>query len=227
MFSPSLPDFRRQFRNVLLDTSSTGLSNIKMKTFILAFSVSAISLIAIPSISHAANEKGGFFVNGTIGQADLNKGFYDDSDRSYSIDAGYRWAFAPAFAFGIEGGYTDLGSYSPDVVSVSTPNGEFPVGDAEVSGVTLGVNAHWNLTDTWYLSGRAGAFKADIKGNFMAVGYPFWVEDSSLQGYAGIGVGYDFSDKFGLGLTYDRYKAGKYGLDLDTDVASVSGEFRF
>lgn len=110
---------------------------------------------------------------------------------------------------------------------MNTPDGNFPVGSAEISGWTLSVNAHWNLSDTWYLSGRTGAFKADIKGSYTDAGYPFHVDDSSLQGFAGVGVGYDFSSKFGLGLNYDRYKAGKYGLDLDTGVASVSGEFRF
>jgi long-subunit fatty acid transport protein len=101
------------------------------------------------------------------------------------------------------------------------------VDKAEASGWTLGVNAHWNLSDTWYISGRTGLIKADIKGNFLDSGYSYRVNDHSTKGYAGVGVGYDFSDKFGIGLNYDRYKAGNYGLDLETGVASVSGEVRF
>lgn len=84
-----------------------------MKNMTLAIAISAVSLIAIPSISHAANEKSGFFVTEAVGQSILNKGVYDDQNTAYSFDAGYRWALSSAFAFGIEGVHTDLGSFSP------------------------------------------------------------------------------------------------------------------
>ncbi len=195
-----------------------------MKNLTLAFALSAASMIAIPLIGHAAANKSGFFVNGAIGRADLDNGFYDDRDTSYSIDAGYRWALAPAFAFGIEAGYTDLGSFSPNFVSVTTPTSSLLIGKAEIRGPSLGVNGHWNLSDTWYLSGRTGLFNAGVKGNFMDAGSSFQTVDHRTKAYAGVGIGYDFSDQFGLGLNYDRYKVG---FGLDTDVASVSGEFRF
>jgi hypothetical protein len=40
-------------------------------------------------------------------------------------------------------------------------------GRAELKGWNAGVNAHWNLTDNWYLSGRGGYFRGDLKGGYV------------------------------------------------------------
>jgi OOP family OmpA-OmpF porin len=45
--------------------------------------------------------------------------------------------------------------------------------------------------------------------------------------YAGAGVGYNITQNFSLGLNYDYYDAKKHGLDLSTDMVSVSAEYRF
>ncbi|MGB0132338.1 outer membrane beta-barrel protein [Dokdonella sp.] len=209
-----------------------------MKNTLLVVAIATAGLFAVTTLSHAAEDKGGFFVNGSVGQATLNKGIYDDSDTGYQINAGYRWALAPAFAFGIEGGYTDLGKFSPkaDLVTVTSIGGvgqppgvpvDYPLGNAELSGWTLGVNAHWNLSDSWYVSGRTGLFSADAKGYALDASPPFRVDGSSNDWYAGAGFGYDFSNNFSVGLNYDYYKAGKNDLNLDTGLVSVSGEIRF
>ena len=87
---------------------------------------------------------------------------------------GYRWAFAPEFAFGFEVGYVDLGEYTPDFT------GALPAGtslrDAELNGWNLGVNAHWNLSDNWYLSGRTGLFSADVKGDYLDANLPVYLK---------------------------------------------------
>lgn len=196
-----------------------------MKNSLLAISIAAAGLFAVPALSHAADGNGGFFINGSIGDAQLNEGIYDDSDTGYQVNAGYRWALSPAFAFGVEGGYTDLGNYSPDVPVI---NPGPLLQDAEMNGWTVGVNALWGLGDSWYISGRTGVFMADIKGDYLlGSGAPTRVDDSSSDWYLGGGFGYNFSNNFGLGLSYDRYNAGKRDLNLNSGLFSVTGEVRF
>ncbi|MBX3696184.1 MAG: porin family protein [Dokdonella sp.] len=198
-----------------------------MKNSLLVIAVAAAGLATLPLASHAADDKGGFFVNGSIGQSDLSKGVYDDTDTAYGLNLGYRWSVAPNFAIGVEGGYTDLGKWSPKSSAVAAlPEGSFLL-DSELKGWTAGVNAHLNLGDNWYLSGRTGLFRADIKGDYLAAGVPVGVDDTSTKWYAGAGVGYDFSDRFGVGINYDYYKADKNGLKLDPGMLSVSAEARF
>ena len=48
-----------------------------------------------------------------------------------------------------------------------------------------------------------------------------------VEGYAGAGVGYDFNDHFGLGLSYDYFHANKDHVNLTTDTASLTAEYRF
>ncbi len=195
-----------------------------MKTTLIA--IAAAGLTALPVTSHAA-DKAGFFINGNVGQSTIDKGVYDDDDTAYGISAGCRWALAPNFALGVEGGYTDLGTWSPKAGAVGAlPAGEF-LTDAELSGWTAGVNAHLNLSDNWYLSGRTGLFHADIKGDRLVAGLPVHADDTSNSWFAGAGIGYDFSENFSLGLNYDYYKADKDGLKFDPSVVSVGAEVRF
>ena len=193
--------------------------------------MAAAGLMAIPTLSQAADGNGGFFINGSIGDASTNEGEYDDSDTGYQFNGGYRWAFSPEFAFGIEGGYTDLGSYSPNDIVIINPGPILTLQDAESNGWTLGVNALWGLGESWYISGRTGIYFADIKGDYISntVGSAgiARVDDSSDDWYAGLGFGYNFSNNFGLGLSYDWYNAGADHLNLNAEMFSVTGEFRF
>jgi OOP family OmpA-OmpF porin/outer membrane immunogenic protein len=190
-----------------------------MKNALFAIALAAAGVAAAPAISHAADTSG-FFINGNIGQSNLNKGAYDDSDTGYAANIGYRWAVAPSVLLGVEGGYTDLGSVSPK-------NGFGAAGEAEISGWNLGVNGHFNVAENWYLSGRAGLFRADVKGGYFNGAVPVLVDDSSNKWYAGAGFGYDFNNNFSLGLNYDYYKADKNGLAFNPNLVSVSGEYRF
>ena len=198
-----------------------------MRNILFVTAFAAAGLAALPIASHAAEDNAGFFINGNVGQSTLDKGIYDDDDTAYGINLGYRWSLAPNFALGVEGGYTDLGQWSPRSTAIAAlPAGEF-LNDAELSGWTAGINAHWNLSDTWYLSGRTGLFRADIKGDQLVAGLPVGTDDTSNKWYAGAGVGYDFSNRFSVGLNYDYYKADKNELKFDPSVVSVSAETRF
>ena len=193
-----------------------------MKHTLIAIALATAGLAAIPLTSHAADNTGGFFINGNVGDSNVSKGLYDDDDTGFGGNVGYRWAVAPNVLLGVEGGYTDLGKFSTG----NNVNGFFP--DAEIKGWTLGANGHFNLTPNWYVSGRAGFFRADIKGAYFdPANAVVRVDDTANKWYAGAGFGYDFSNNFGIGLNYDYYKADKSNLDLNADLISVSAEYRF
>jgi OOP family OmpA-OmpF porin/outer membrane immunogenic protein len=192
---------------------------------LLALALAAASVAALPAASFAADNSGngGFFVNGNVGQSNLDKGLYNDNDTGYGVNAGYRWAINPAFALGVEGGYTDLGKFDNNG-SVQS----LGVSRASVKGWTAGVNAHFNLTPQWYISGRAGLFDGSVKGFAQNADASYrYVDNSSTKYYAGAGFGYDFSNNLSVGLNYDYYKAKVDGLKLDPDLVSVSAEYRF
>jgi OOP family OmpA-OmpF porin/outer membrane immunogenic protein len=197
-----------------------------MRSTVFAIALATAGLSAVPALSHADDANGtngGFFVNGNVGRSNLDKGVYNDDDTGYGANIGYRWALNPNVALGIEGGYTDLGKFDPR----SSVDG-LGIGRASVKGWTAGVNGHFNITPQWYLSGRAGLFRADIKGGYLdATGTAVNIDDTSDKYYAGAGFGYDFSNNFSVGLNYDYYKANTAGLKLDPNLVSVSAEVRF
>ena len=203
-----------------------------MKNTVFAIALAAAGLAAAPGLSVAQEGNAGnsaFFINGNIGQSSLSKNVYDDDDVGYIINGGYRWAFSPNVAIGIEGGYTDLGKFK---TKDSFSSAGIP--DAKISGWTLGANGHFNLNPNWYISARGGFFRADVKGAYYpgnsyggTPGTLTYVDDTSTKYYAGAGFGYDFSNNFSVGLNYDYYKADKAGLYLAPSLVSVSGELRF
>lgn len=110
--------------------------------------------------------------------------------------------------------------------------------DAKVKGWIAGVNAHWNLSDNWYVSGRTGLFRADVQGWYFiegstdtgglpTFGSRIGIKDTTTKWYAGAGFGHDFNSRFSVGLNYDYYKADKSGLKVDPGLVSASAEMRF
>ena len=190
-----------------------------MKNTLFALALAAAGLVGVSS-AQAADNHNGFFINGNVGQSNVDKGNYDDDDTAFGANIGYRWAVSPNVLLGVEGGYVDLGKVSPK-------SGGGALGQAEIDGWTVGVNGHFNVADNWYLSGRAGLFRADVKGGYFNGEVPVLVDDSSNDWYAGAGFGYDFNTNFSLGLNYDYYRTEKAGLKLDPGVVSISGEYRF
>ena len=190
-----------------------------MRNTILATALATAGLFALPTAQAA---DGGFFVNGNIGQSRLSKYAYSGSDTGYAANIGYRWAVAPSALIGIEGGYTDLGSFSPK--SAYAPL----LGSAKVSGWNVGANTHINFAQNWYVSGRAGLFRSDLKGGYLdATSVPVFVNGSSNKWYAGAGFGYDFNSNASIGLNYDYYKASNGGFNVNPRLISVSAEYRF
>src|SRR5690606_16967352 len=130
-----------------------------MKTTLLAAAIAATGALVVPALGHAQAHDG-LFINGNIGQATLDEGPFDDDDTGFGANIGYRWAVSPNALIGIEGGYTDLGSYSATLLY---PDGAIGRAKADITGWNIGANGHFNFTPNWYVSGRAGWFRADLE----------------------------------------------------------------
>jgi hypothetical protein len=52
-------------------------------------------------------------------------------------------------------------------------------------------------------------------------------DESDIKPYFGVSAGYDFSERFGISLNWDRRQADFDGVDVDVDTIAVGGEFRF
>lgn len=180
-----------------------------------------------PSGNYLPNQpvgSGNWFLSGSVGQSHLYKGPYNDHPTTYAVNGGYRWKVGQDAGLGVEVGYNDLGNFK---VKNAFNSNDVNLTDQRnaLRGWTAGVNGRIDVYRGLYVSGRAGVYgwkghgynNQDInRHNLDKVDY-----------YAGAGVGYDFSDHFGLGLSYDVYHAKKDGVSLSTDTASVTAEYRF
>ena len=181
-----------------------------------ALAASFLAAFAMLSAPAQAADTGGFFVNGRVGRSAVDKGALDDDDTGYAVNLGYRWAVAPNVSIGIEGGYADLGEFSAKAPLASTTT-------VSIDGWNVGATGHFNLDENWYLAGRLGLFRASSEVDNRY----FRTDDTSNQWYAGVGFGYDFSNRFSVGLNYDYYKADLHSAKFNPDLISVSGEYRF
>ncbi len=167
---------------------------------------------------------GNWFINGSVGQAHINQGPYNDHPTTYALDGGYRWKVGQDLGLGVDIGYNDLGNFraknafnSSDVNLTKQRNA--------LRGWTVGVNGKINVWQGLYVSGRAGAY--GWKGHGYSNQDVNRHDLDKVDYYAGAGVGYDISEKFSVGLTYDYYHAKKDHVSLSTDTASVTAEYRF
>lgn len=171
-----------------------------------------------------AGADSGAFINGNIGQSNIKHGINSGDDTGYAVNGGYRWEVAPNFAIGPEIGYNDLGNVRVKNVFNSQP--VVAPGKASLHGWTVGANAHYNFTPNWYVSGRGGLYAWNGHGMSNDIN-PVSTSSNSNGWYGGVGVGYDFSRRFGVGVGYDYYHASKNHLNLTTDMVSAQAEYRF
>ena len=167
---------------------------------------------------------GNWFINGSVGQAHINQGPYNDHPTTYALNGGYRWKVGPDLGLGLEVGYNDLGNFkaknafnSNDVNLTGQRNA--------LRGWTAGVNGKINVWQGLYVSGRLGAY--GWKGHGYANQDINRHALDKVDYFAGAGVGYDISQNFSLGLSYDYYHAKKDHISLSTDTASLTAEYRF
>ena len=210
-----------------------------MKKTLLAIALATTGFAVLSTSSFAADAayNGGYFINGGVGRTEVNKSPFDTNDTGYTLNGGYRWGL-----FGVEIGYTDLGSYKQNVPVVNTPVGPNAGTQvvtsanvkAKVHGPTLGGNVHIPVGDNFYVSGRAGIYhfngEAQVpSGVIDSTGNAVILRTSTdgYKPYGGVGVGYDFSSNVSLGVNYDYYSAKKSDFDLSSKMLSVNAEYRF
>jgi hypothetical protein len=186
-------------------------------------------LIACACVGTGAQAKDltGWFVNGGVGSAHYHAtldGYSGrESDTSFQINGGWRSQF-----IGVEAGYIDLGSVSEG----ASIDDIAAYGKASGKGWTVGLDGHFNPTDKWYISARAGLFLWTLHGSASLDSGDGAVLSGSisqhgLNGYAGVGTGVDFNRHVSLGVDFDYYKIEKHGYDIGTRVYSVNMEYRF
>jgi OOP family OmpA-OmpF porin len=195
--------------------------------------LAAVALTAVAAASHADN----FFVNTNLGVSNyaLQSGALDRSGYAQALRFGYQWG--GDFSYGIETGYANLGhgrTYYPHITGTTTTV-------ERVDGFMLGGNLKYALPQGFYVSGRAGFFRS--RDNIHVIDRVWRLPDTSnsvyrdshdkvtgMSSYVGLGVGYDLNKSFGLGLSYDRYRAhqDRYSeLTPRVGMYSVTAEYRF
>lgn len=174
--------------------------------------------------TYATGADSGFFVNGNVGHSYFGSGRNDGSDTGYQISGGYRWALGNGFALGPEVGYNDLGNIR--LKNVFNSNPVVAPGKASLHGWTVGANAKYNFDPNWYVSARTGLYGWNGSGLNRDIA-PIRVHRDGDGYYGGVGVGYDFSRKFGVGIGYDYYRAKKHDINLSTGLLSAQAEVRF
>lgn len=174
-------------------------------------------LLALASTSAFAGEGSGGFIRAEIGETRADVGSVgNEKDTAFSLRGGY-W-FNGNIA--VEGAYTGHGRgevnyyYDYEVFSVS-------------AGVALKKNFGEAAHQGFYVGGRAGLAYTDIALVDRDGDVDFVDDDKKWAPYYGVGVGYDFNQRFGLGLNYDYQKAEIGNVDVKLRTLTVSGEFRF
>ena len=144
----------------------------------------------------------GWYVGGSIGQADLDI----DKDTAWKISLGYQINRT----FSAEVGYTNLGEVSETVLGVTA--------SAEATAFELIGVGKLPVGNQLSVYGLAGIAIAEVEARAGGV----TVSDDSTELTFGVGAQYDFSRNMGARLQWQRY-----GADEDVDVISVGVGVKF
>jgi OmpA-OmpF porin, OOP family len=199
----------------------------------------------------AAGNDSGFFLRADVGQGASSNFNLDDRAPMLQLGAGYRWG-----TFGAEIGALRAGTLEReiDLRPLDGPRVETRV---ETEAWILGLNARHRIGERWFFSGHAGALFWDVTADNEACFLIFPPGASSaVKGfipptrcersegtrhgtdlYGGVGIGYDVTPRFSVGLGYDWFRIelqsgtriadGVPDPDLDLRAASLATEWRF
>ena len=201
--------------------------------------VAAAVAMTLGAASGTAFADGNVFVNANAGASNYQvsnplTGFdntFSKRGTAGALRVGYRWK--SVVDFGVEAGYGYLGN---TIARATYDDGSTERLALKTRGWLLGGNLNYNITDQWYISGRAGWFRARnlYQDRFLDANYAgeSFSDRSATTGtgeYLGVGAGYNITKAFSVGLAYDRYHTpGNVGYDgIAIDMYSVQGEYRF
>lgn len=175
-------------------------------------------LVSAPLSFAQAGETGGY-LGGSVGTAVIDVSIddgipgvpaFDEDDFGWKVFAGYNFGITPVFDLGIEGGYTNLGSPSVDIVGISV--------SLEPTG--------------WTLFGVVG-FDIGPVGVFGKYGYFGWDVEGVIGGFSesidGSDPAYGAGLRFGLGSLEIRGEYEVFDVEDIDDVSmwSVGLAYRF
>lgn len=200
-----------------------------MKNSMLALAFAAAGLVAAPaafSQDAGQNAQQGWYVGANAGYGQINKGPYDNGDFAGGVKGGYRFALNPETSLGVEVGYVYLGRADARGQYTQGLDGN---GKSKLQGATAGLDLRYNFDPKWYGEVRGGLFFAKGEGLSNDQFNPQPVRFNSTSYYAGVGVGYNITPKWSVGLNYDYYQASDSdkNIHLPTNLYSVSAEYRF
>lgn len=199
-----------------------------MKKTLFAIALATAGLATVPAVfaqsAPAPTAQQGWYVGAEAGYGQVNKGPYDNQGNYIGgIKGGYRFAINPEASVGVEAGYQYLG-----LIDAKGNNNVSSLA-GRVHGPTLGANLRWNFNPDWYAEIRAGAFYAEGQGlTYDSTSYERF---ERIRPYAGVGVGYNLSQNWSVGVNYNYYdgtsRGGSQGVQLQANAVTVAGEYRF
>jgi OOP family OmpA-OmpF porin len=139
-----------------------------------------------------------FFVAGQLGQTQFRDGGLSHNNSVFqNVRFGWRWNGI----IGPEIGYVYLGRPKTDV---------FGDGSTSLSvkprAATIGVNAKYNVYGNWFVTGHAGYLRSQTKYDLASGDFGSRYKTWNNGLYAGLGVGYDLTKNFSVGVNYDNYR---------------------
>lgn len=208
----------------------------------------ALGGLSTSALAAHAGDPGQFYIGAGVGQAkwnidhgsDIN---LDDSDTAFNVHFGYVWHWGIDFA--IEGGYADLGKVTAnwkDVYTNIIAKGKDAYDTyhetAESHAVFAGVKVKYHFAQNWFVSGRGGITQTKYEDHMLDTYQEAGDQSSTTSNYlnsdetntgwyAGVGIGYDLSRHFGLGLAYDYYHGEFAAVDANIGTVTLNAEYRF
>jgi OmpA-OmpF porin, OOP family len=220
-----------------------GGKTMSIKRFAVGM-LAAGALLAAPAYGQLKDS--GFYIGGGLGWSDASidsaginaaataVGFAsaattaDDNDTGFKLFAGYQLNRN----FAVEVGYANLGKFSTITTTTgpaATISGEVKVENnwfADLVGIVpFGNNfSFFGRIGLLYSETKVSAFGAG-PGGTVAVNS----KEDDISWKAGLGIGYDFTNQFGIRGEWERYRVseGSGGGKADVDLWSVSLRFRF
>lgn len=168
-----------------------------------------------------AQDAAGGFIRGEIGRSDIDidvDGLGSDSEEDTSATFGGGYWFNEYVA--VEGHVGSL--YNTEVAD-----------DVDLDLITIGVGVALKKSfggghTGFFVGGRAGVARLTAQLREDDDDFDVIDDESDIKPYFGVSAGYDFSERWGLSLNWDRRQADfDGGVDVDVDTIAVGGEFRF